>query len=109
MSGKILFSVDQQPYLQGYLAVTMLTLYKSNLNVLGGGQPVLTGPNLITKANADAGAQAAPRRVPDDRDDAAPQERAPREDTPPDERSRRSVRCVGCWSSRSSAPWSAPW
>lgn len=50
--GKILFAVDQQPYLQGYLAVVMLTLYKSNLNVLGGGQPVLTGPNLITKANA---------------------------------------------------------
>jgi simple sugar transport system substrate-binding protein len=50
--GKILFAVDQQPYLQGYLAVVMLTQYKSNLNVLGGGQPVLTGPNLITKANA---------------------------------------------------------
>jgi simple sugar transport system substrate-binding protein len=52
--GKILFAVDQQPYLQGYLSVVMLTLYKSNLNVLGGGQPVLTGPNLITKANAAA-------------------------------------------------------
>lgn len=51
-NGKILFAVDQQPYLQGYLAVVMLTQYKSNLNVLGGGQPVLTGPTLITKANA---------------------------------------------------------
>ncbi|MEP6599276.1 MAG: sugar ABC transporter substrate-binding protein [Actinomycetota bacterium] len=51
--GKIAFAVDQQPFLQGYLAVVMLTQYKSNLNVLGGGQPVLTGPNLITKANAD--------------------------------------------------------
>lgn len=50
--GKIDFAVDQQPYLQGYLAVVMLTLYKSNLNVLGGGQPVLTGPELITKQNA---------------------------------------------------------
>jgi simple sugar transport system substrate-binding protein len=49
---KIAFAVDQQPYLQGYLAVMMLTLYKSNLNVLGGGQPVLTGPDLVTKANA---------------------------------------------------------
>jgi len=54
MAGKMLFAVDQQPYLQGYLAVTMLTQYKSNLNVLGGGQPVLTGPNLITKDNAAA-------------------------------------------------------
>jgi len=57
--GKIAFAVDQQPYLQGYLAVVMLTLYKSNLNVLGGGQPVLTGPNLITKQNAAAVAQLA--------------------------------------------------
>jgi simple sugar transport system substrate-binding protein len=53
-TGKIAFAVDQQPYLQGYLAVVMLTQYKSNLNVLGGGQPVLTGPTLITKANAAA-------------------------------------------------------
>lgn len=52
IDGKIMFAVDQQPYLQGYLAVQMLTLYKSNLNVLGGGQPVLTGPNLVTKQNA---------------------------------------------------------
>ena len=53
-SGKILFAVDQQPYLQGYLPVVMLTLYKTNLNILGGGQPVLTGPNLVTKDNAAA-------------------------------------------------------
>jgi simple sugar transport system substrate-binding protein len=52
VDGKIDFAVDQQPFLQGYLAVQMLTLYKSNLNVLGGGLPVLTGPNLVTKANA---------------------------------------------------------
>ena len=54
VAGKMLFSVDQQPYLQGYLAVVMLTQYKSNLNVLGGGQPVLTGPTLVTKENAAA-------------------------------------------------------
>jgi simple sugar transport system substrate-binding protein len=52
--GKILFAVDQQPYLQGYLAVVMLTQYKANLNVLGGGQQVLTGPTLVTKDNAAA-------------------------------------------------------
>jgi simple sugar transport system substrate-binding protein len=51
--GKILFAVDQQPFLQGYLSVVMLTQYKANLNVLGGGQAVLTGPNLITKDTAD--------------------------------------------------------
>ncbi|HEY0166478.1 MAG TPA: sugar ABC transporter substrate-binding protein [Jatrophihabitans sp.] len=54
LDGKIDFAVDQQPYLQGYLAVQMLTLYKTNLNVLGGGLPVLTGPDLITKENAAA-------------------------------------------------------
>ena len=54
ISGKIAFAVDQQPYLQGYLAVVMLTQYKYNLNVVGGGQPTLTGPNIITKANAAA-------------------------------------------------------
>ncbi len=57
--GKILFAVDQQPYLQGYLAVVMLTQYKSNLNVLGGGQATLTGPNLITKENATQVAKLA--------------------------------------------------
>jgi simple sugar transport system substrate-binding protein len=51
-SGKIAFAVDQQPYLQGYLPVVMLSLYHTNLNVLGGGQPVLTGPTLVTKDNA---------------------------------------------------------
>lgn len=57
--GKILFAVDQQPYLQGYLAVTMLTQYKANLNVLGGGQQVLTGPALITKEDAAQVAELA--------------------------------------------------
>ena len=48
----ILFAVDQQQYLQGYLPVTFLTLYKENLNTVGGGAPVLTGPGFIDKANA---------------------------------------------------------
>jgi simple sugar transport system substrate-binding protein len=57
--GKILFAVDQQPFLQGYLAVVMLTQYKKNLLVLGGGLPVLTGPSLITKQNASQVAKLA--------------------------------------------------
>jgi len=52
VAGKLLFCVDQQPYLQGYLPITFLTLYNKNLNIVGGGKPVLTGPNLITKATA---------------------------------------------------------
>ncbi len=50
--GKMLFAVDQQQYTQGYLPIVMLTLYKSNLNTVGGGQPVLTGPGYVTKDNA---------------------------------------------------------
>ncbi|MFJ9639074.1 sugar ABC transporter substrate-binding protein [Streptomyces sp. NPDC101178] len=51
---KLGFAVDQQPYLQGYEAVDLLWLYRSNRNVLGGGLPVLTGPQIITKDDADA-------------------------------------------------------
>ncbi|WP_065477951.1 sugar ABC transporter substrate-binding protein [Streptomyces sp. PTY087I2] len=51
---KLGFAVDQQPYLQGYEAVDLLWLYRYNRNVLGGGQPVLTGPQIITKDDADA-------------------------------------------------------
>ncbi|MGO1023396.1 MULTISPECIES: sugar ABC transporter substrate-binding protein [Streptomyces] len=53
-SDKLGFAVDQQPYLQGYQAVDLLWLYRYNRNVLGGGQPVLTGPQVITKDDADA-------------------------------------------------------
>jgi simple sugar transport system substrate-binding protein len=52
--GKILFSVDQQPYLQGYMAVDSLWLYLTNRNVLGGGLPVLTGPSFVDSDNIDA-------------------------------------------------------
>ncbi|MGB9376194.1 MAG: sugar ABC transporter substrate-binding protein [Mycobacteriales bacterium] len=50
--GKMLFAVDQQQYVQGYLPIVMLTLLKSNLNTVGGGQPVLTGPGFVTKETA---------------------------------------------------------
>ena len=35
-------------------AVDALWLYKTNANVLGSGQPVLTGPTLIDKTNIDS-------------------------------------------------------
>jgi simple sugar transport system substrate-binding protein len=53
-AGNILFAVDQQPYLQGYLPVVFLKLFKTNANSVGGGQPVLTGPSFVDKSNADA-------------------------------------------------------
>ncbi|MFI1421289.1 substrate-binding domain-containing protein [Streptomyces sp. NPDC020731] len=51
--GNVQFAVDQQPYLQGYLAVDALWLYRTNGNISGGGvAPVLTGPAFVTKSNA---------------------------------------------------------
>ena len=52
-AGELQFAIDQQPYLQGYLSVDSLWLYKNNGNVLGGGQPTLTGPYLVDKENID--------------------------------------------------------
>ncbi|WP_455678912.1 substrate-binding domain-containing protein [Streptomyces avidinii] len=51
-SGALGFAVDQQPYLQGYEAVDLLWLYRYNANVLGGGRPVLTGPQIVTADQA---------------------------------------------------------
>ena len=48
------FAVDQQPYLQGYEAVDLLWLYRYNGDALGGGRPVLTGPQIVTAKDAAA-------------------------------------------------------
>jgi simple sugar transport system substrate-binding protein len=50
--GEILFAVDQQQYLQGYLPVVFLYLNNTNANTVGGGLPVLTGPGFVTADNA---------------------------------------------------------
>ncbi|MFJ9738999.1 substrate-binding domain-containing protein [Streptomyces sp. NPDC101166] len=59
--GRVRFAVDQQPWLQGYLAVDALWLHETNGGVSGGGTaPVLTGPAFVTKADvADAARLAA--------------------------------------------------
>ncbi len=51
--GTIEFSIDQQPYVQGYLAVTSLYLKLKNGNDIGGGGPVLTGPSFVDQTNID--------------------------------------------------------
>jgi simple sugar transport system substrate-binding protein len=59
-SGKIQWAIDQQPYLQGYLSVDSLWLYKTNGNYSGGGEaPVLTGPAFVDKSNVDKIAEFA--------------------------------------------------
>ncbi len=58
-AGTIQFAVDQQQYLQGYLPIVFLKLFKTNANTVGGGLPVLTGPGFVDKANAATVAKLA--------------------------------------------------
>jgi simple sugar transport system substrate-binding protein len=58
-AGQVLFAVDQQPYLQGYLPVIFLELAVRNRNEVGAGGLVATGPALITRDNAAAVAALA--------------------------------------------------
>jgi simple sugar transport system substrate-binding protein len=58
-AGNIEFAIDQQQYLQGYLPIVFLKLFKENANTVGGGQPVLTGPGFVDKNNANTVAKLA--------------------------------------------------
>ncbi len=57
--GAVAFAVDQQPYAQGYMAVTQLALNATTGVVLGGGEPVFTGPAFIDQSNVEAVAEFA--------------------------------------------------
>jgi simple sugar transport system substrate-binding protein len=50
--GSVAFTVDQQPYLQGYGAVDTIWLNKVGGFKVGGGQQVYTGPAVVDKSNA---------------------------------------------------------
>ncbi|KNH21815.1 sugar ABC transporter substrate-binding protein [Arthrobacter sp. ZBG10] len=52
--GEILFTIDQQPWLQGYGSIDALWQNKRGGFKIGGGQPVLTGPTVVDKAAASA-------------------------------------------------------
>jgi simple sugar transport system substrate-binding protein len=52
--GSLLFAIDQQPYVQGYLGVTGVYLKLINGNDVGGGQPINSGPAIITQENAES-------------------------------------------------------
>ena len=52
LAGRLLFAIDQQQYLQGYLPIVFLHLYANYLLVPGGGLPVLTGPGFVVKTTA---------------------------------------------------------
>ena len=51
LEGRIIFAIDQQQYLQGYLPVVLLTLYITNLNTPAY-EILNTGPGFVTKENA---------------------------------------------------------
>jgi simple sugar transport system substrate-binding protein len=50
--GQLLFAIDQQPYLQGYLAIVLLTKYLETRAMPGGGQIIRTGPSFVTRETA---------------------------------------------------------
>ncbi len=51
LDGNMLFAIDQQQYLQGYLPIVYLTLFLENLNTPGN-ILVPTGPGFVTQENA---------------------------------------------------------
>ncbi len=50
---KILWAVDQQPYVQGYMAVDALWLRAQKGASVGGQQPVFSGPAFVDESNVD--------------------------------------------------------
>lgn len=51
-AGTQLFAIDQQPWLQGYLATSAAWQY-AQYGILPASRPLLTGPSLVTKDNVD--------------------------------------------------------
>jgi simple sugar transport system substrate-binding protein len=51
-NGSLSFAIDQQQYLQGYLPIVFLDLFKrKNGQTVGGGTTVASGPLVVTKSN----------------------------------------------------------
>jgi simple sugar transport system substrate-binding protein len=50
--GEVLFAIDQQPWLQGWLGVALMVKYLQTGAVPGGGRIVRTGPAFVTRDNA---------------------------------------------------------
>jgi simple sugar transport system substrate-binding protein len=50
--GDLLFAIDQQPYLQGYLGVLLMAKYLDTRAMPGGGEIIRTGPTFVTRETA---------------------------------------------------------
>ena len=74
--GDVQWAVDQQPFLQGYLAIDSLWLYLNNKNLIGGGQADADGPVVHRQDE-----HRRRRRVGQVRNPLAPLERVKHDDT----------------------------
>jgi simple sugar transport system substrate-binding protein len=62
--GRLAFAVDQQAYLQGYLPVVLLTeRARYGLFPATDGGVIPTGPNFVTKENADKVRELSARSI----------------------------------------------
>ncbi len=61
--GRLLFAVDQQPYLQGYLPVILLTQRARYGLFPAEGDIVATGPNFVTRENAAKAIELSRRSI----------------------------------------------
>ena len=52
VAGEMLFAIDQQQFLQGYLPIVLLTLNATNLNTIAN-EVLMTGPGFVTQENAE--------------------------------------------------------
>jgi simple sugar transport system substrate-binding protein len=62
-SGRLLFAVDQQAYLQGYLPVVLLTQRARYGLFPAQGDVIPTGPNFVTKADAGRAIELSKRSI----------------------------------------------
>jgi simple sugar transport system substrate-binding protein len=60
-SGSVEWAIDQQPFLEGYLAIDSIWLYMYNRNTIGGGGNTPTGPSFVDSKNVDIVAKYATR------------------------------------------------
>jgi simple sugar transport system substrate-binding protein len=62
-NGRLLFAVDQQPYLQGYLPVVLLAQRARYGLFPAQGDVVATGPNFVTRDNAERALQLSRQSI----------------------------------------------
>ena len=61
--GRIMFAIDQQPYLQGYLPVVFLAERARHGLFPGQGQVIPTGPHFVTRETAEQAMQLSQRGI----------------------------------------------